>query len=74
MKLILAKKRSDKDQVIAFWNDHLDALIAAYRINLIKYDPDALLMLSVKSLMESDNDREALCYQLMIMVDRLARR
>jgi hypothetical protein len=39
-----------------------------------KYDRDALLNLMVKALMESDNPREALCYQLICAVDRLATR
>lgn len=73
MDLILAKARADVDQVTVFWNEHLDRLIAAYRSQIPKYDRNLLLMNTVKSLMESDNDREALCYQVMCLVDREAR-
>lgn len=73
MNLIIAKARRDSDQQVAFYREHLQALVAAWRQNLTKYDRNQLIQLSVKSLMEGDNSREDLCYQTMIAVDMLAR-
>lgn len=71
---MLAAAKAASDQNIAFYTDHLNGLVSAYRQHMKKYDRDALLNLMVKALVESDNPREALCYQLICAVDRLATR
>ena len=73
MDLLRAKANADADQLVAFWKDHLHQLVSAYRANMGKYDRNTLLMNSIKALMEGDNDREALCSQVMVAVDMMAR-
>lgn len=70
---MLAAAKAASDQNIAFYTDHLNGLVSAYRQHMKKYDRDALLNLMVKALVESDNPREALCYQVIVAVDKLAR-
>lgn len=70
---MLAAAKAASDQNIAFYTDHLNGLVSAYRQHMKKYDRDALLNLMVRALMESDNTREALCYQVICAVDGLAR-
>ena len=70
---MLATAKAASDQNIAFYTDHLNGLVSAYRQHMKKYDRDALLNLMVRALMESDNTREALCYQVICAVDGLAR-
>lgn len=75
---MMAAFSAANDQNMAFYTEHLDELVATYRAHLaigrMRYDRDALLNNMIKALMESDNTREALCYQVVIAVDRLARR
>lgn len=71
---LVASAKAASDQNLAFYTDHLAGVVASYRANIGKHDRDALLNLMVKALMESDNTREALCYQVVVAVDRLARR
>lgn len=73
MEAILASARNASDQQIAFYQEHLRGLVAAWRNNIAKFDRDQLIQLSVKSLMEGDNSREDLCYQVMVAVDMMAR-
>lgn len=70
---MLASAKAASDQNIAFYSDHIDRLVAAYRNHIKTFDRDNLLNLMVKALMESDNPREALCYQVIVAVDKLAR-
>lgn len=70
---ILAQKRALSDQQIAFYTDHLQGLVSAWRKHMSSYDRDQLIQLSVKSLMEGDNSREDLAYQVMVAVDMMAR-
>lgn len=70
---MLASAKAASDQNVAFYTDHLNGLVDAYRKHMKKYDRDNLLNLMVRALMESDNTREALCYQVICAVDGLAR-
>lgn len=70
---MLASAKAASDQNVAFYTDHLNALVDAYRKHMKKYDRDSLLNLMVKALVESDNPREALAYQVIVAVDKLAR-
>jgi hypothetical protein len=72
--LILAKARGASDQQVAFWTEHMIELVAAWKNHYTRFDRDALLQLSVKSLMEGDNTREDLCYQVMVAIDFIARK
>lgn len=74
MNLIIAKARADSDQQIAFYFEHLKNLVSAWRKHMHNYDRDALIQNSVKTLMEGENTREDLCYQVMTAVDMMARR
>ena len=71
---LLATAKAASDQNLAFYRDHLRSLVSAYRQHNDKIDRDALLNLMVKALIESDNTREALCYQVIVAVDALAKR
>lgn len=73
MDLVIAKLRGQSDQQIAFYQEHLKGLVAAVKQNLGKYDRDQLIQLTVKALMEGDNSREDLCYQIVVAVDMMAR-
>jgi hypothetical protein len=48
-------------------------LISAYRMHMRFYDRDQLLRTSVQALDTGDNTREMLCWQVMVMVDMMAR-
>jgi predicted YcjX-like family ATPase len=71
---LLAAARAASDQNVAFYTQHVTELVKAFKKHLSRYDRDVLLNNSVKALMESDNDREALAYQVVVAVDMLARR
>lgn len=73
MDLILANAKKDSDDQIAWYIDHLEANVSAYRQSIKNFDRDQLIQLSVKSLMESDNSRENLCYKVTVAIDMLAR-
>jgi len=73
MDLIIANAREEADSVIAYWTAHLENLTSAYAKYKDRIPRDNLIYNTVKTLMESDNDREALCYQVMIAVDMMAR-
>lgn len=70
---LVASIKAASDQNVAFYTDHLAQLTSAYRANMAKHDRDGLLNNMVKALMESDNSREDLCYQVVVAVDKLAR-
>lgn len=72
---IIAGKRANNDQVIASWEEHIRKLIEAYRANLGKFERSDLLQMSINTLMaDESNDREALCIQVMTLVDYVARK
>ena len=58
----------------AFYRDHLEGLVSVYKKNKGKYDKHQLLQMMVKSLVESDNSREDLCYQVVTAVHLLSER
>jgi len=70
---MLTAARAASDQTFAFWRDHQNNLVKAYKSHLPHHDRDALLNNMVRALMESDNDRQALCFQVITAVDTLAR-
>lgn len=70
---IIASTRAKSDQQIAFYTEHLKANVSAWRNHIKNYDRDALIQGCVKTLMESDNTREDLCYKTTIAIDLLAR-
>lgn len=72
MDQMITDLRKASNQNMAFYREHLRGLVEAYRKNKDRYDRDALLNLMVKTLMQSDNTREALCYQVVAAVDILA--
>lgn len=70
----LAQAKALNNQVFAQFSEHLKGLISAYRQNLGKFDREDLLVRCIKSLIEDDtNDREALCIQVFLLVDKIAR-
>jgi hypothetical protein len=70
----LAAARALSDQQVAAYTEHLKGLVSAWRKHMAKYDRDALIQNSVKALMEDPtNTREALCYQVIVAVDMMAR-
>lgn len=70
---LLANSKAMSDQNVAFYREHLKILVKAYRSHRAKYDRDALLNLMVKALVESDNSREDLAYQVIVAVDELSK-
>lgn len=68
---MLSGLRAASDQNVAFYREHLTKLAAAYSAHRKRYDRDGLLNSMVKAMMESDNDREALCYQVVVALDML---
>lgn len=73
MDMIIANAKMASDDQIAWYRDHLEANVSAYRQHMKKFDRDQLIQLSVKSLMESDNSRENLCYKVTVAIDMMAR-
>jgi Fe-S cluster biosynthesis and repair protein YggX len=71
---MLAAARAASDQNFAFWREHVTRLVGAYKEHMAGHDRDALLNNMVKALYESDNDRAALCYQVITLIDQEARR
>jgi sulfur transfer complex TusBCD TusB component (DsrH family) len=74
MEQLIASARSASDQQVATYREHLRGLVRAWRKHMHSYDQATLIQNSVKSLMEGDNTREDLCYQVMVLVDMMARR
>ena len=72
---LIATKRSQSDQNFAFYEDKMRGIINACRPYLSgrKYDRDATLNQLVKTMVESPNTREDLCYMLIVAIDKFAR-
>jgi hypothetical protein len=71
----LVALRAASDQTVAAYTEHLKGVVGAYRKHLDSHDRDILLNNMVKALMtDATNTREALCYQVVVAVDLLARR
>lgn len=73
MDEIIARTRAQSDQQIAFYTEHLRANVSAWRNHINTYDRDALIQNCVKTLMESDNTCEDLCYKVTVAIDMMAR-
>jgi hypothetical protein len=73
MELVAARAEGNLVKEVAFWQDHLKDLISAYRMHMRLYDRDELLRTSVQALDTGDNTREMLAWQVMVMVDMMAR-
>ena len=73
MDLIIANAREEADSEIAYWTAHLENLVSAYAKYKNRIPRDTLIFNTVKTLMEGDNDRRALCCQVMVAVDMMAR-
>jgi hypothetical protein len=74
IEVMITGMRFASDQQMGFYREHLKGVLEAYRKEAPKYDHDAFMQLMVKGLMESDNTREHLCYQLAVAIEALARR
>lgn len=66
--------RGMSDQDFAFYADKLQGITNAYRSNMRHFDKDRLLNMMVKTMVESPNTREDLCYLLVTAIDREARK
>jgi sulfur transfer complex TusBCD TusB component (DsrH family) len=73
MNLILAQAKGQSDQQVAFYRDHLKNLVSAWRNHMNRFDQAVLIQNAVKTLMEGDNTKEDLAYQVMVAVDMMAR-
>jgi hypothetical protein len=73
MDEILATAKQASNEQIAFYTEHLKANVSAWRNHIATYDRDGLIQNCVKTLMESDNTREDLCYKVTVAIDMMAR-
>jgi hypothetical protein len=74
MDEIIARAKAASNEQIAFYTEHLKANVSAWRNHIAHYDRDALIQNCVKTLMESDNTREDLCYKVTVAIDMMARK